>query len=117
MICEKCKECWNYMVSEVGCYGNIQTCEHFHSDNQDEFSRGEDMDIKLNRAYASHWDNIQYPIFELADGSYLCISYSSNHKYYHINIYTKEEFVEQGFHEDDECDELFENLSREDLNL
>ena len=36
MICEKCKECWNYMVSEVGCYGNIQTCEHFHSDDDED---------------------------------------------------------------------------------
>jgi hypothetical protein len=37
MICEKCKECWNYMVSEVGCYGNTKICEHFQTDNQDEY--------------------------------------------------------------------------------
>lgn len=73
------------------------------------------MEVKLNRAYTSLWDNIQYPIFELADGSYLCISYSSNHKCYHVNTYTKEEFIEQGFEEDDYCDELFENLTRQDV--
>ena len=71
------------------------------------------MEIILNRAYTSCWDNIQYPIFELVDGAYLCITYSSNHKCYHINIYTKEEFIEQGFQEDEYCDELFENLSKE----
>lgn len=76
----------------------------------------EDIEIKLNRAYVSHWDNIQYPIFELSDGSYLCITYSSNHKCYHINTYTKEKFVEQGFQEDDYCDELFENLTIDEFS-
>lgn len=37
MICEKCKECWNYMVSEVGCYGNVKTCEYFTTDDPDEY--------------------------------------------------------------------------------
>ena len=37
MICEKCKECINYMVSEVGCYGNVNPCEHLHIDDQDEY--------------------------------------------------------------------------------
>jgi hypothetical protein len=75
------------------------------------------MEIKLNRAYVSHWDNIRYPIFKLADGSYLCISYSSNHRCYSMNTYTKEEFIEQGFGEDEYCycDELFENLTRQDI--
>lgn len=36
MICEKCQECWNYMVSEVGCYGNVKTCEYFITDIDDE---------------------------------------------------------------------------------
>ena len=36
MICEQCKECWNYMVSEVGCYGSTKICEHFQTDDQDE---------------------------------------------------------------------------------
>ena len=76
----------------------------------------EDIEIKLNRAYVSSWDNIQYPIFELSDGAYLCITYSSNHKCYHINTYTKEELIEQGFQEDDYCDDLFENLTREEFS-
>lgn len=74
------------------------------------------MEIKLNRAYTSYWDNIQYPIFKLSDGAYLCITYSSNHKCYGINTYTVEEFVEQEFQEDDYCDELFENLTAEEFD-
>ena len=75
------------------------------------------MEVKLNRAYVSYWDNIQYPILKLADSSYLCIAYSGNHKNYYINTYTEEEFIEQGFHEDEYyyCDELFENLTRQDF--
>lgn len=74
------------------------------------------MKIELNRAYTSSWDNIQYPIFKLSDGAYLCITYSSNHKCYSINTYTVEEFIEQGFQEDDYCDELFENLTVEEFS-
>ena len=29
MTCEKCKICWNYMVSEVGCYGSDKHCEYY----------------------------------------------------------------------------------------
>lgn len=36
MVCEQCKECWNYMVSEIGCYGSTQICEHFQTDTQEE---------------------------------------------------------------------------------
>lgn len=50
MICEKCKECWNYMVSEVGCYGNTQTCEHFHSDD--------DEDMYLVTGIEDGWINV-----------------------------------------------------------
>lgn len=73
------------------------------------------MKIKLNKAYVSYWDNIQYPILELSDGSYLCISYSSSHKCYHINTYTKDEFIDQGFQEDEYFDEIFENLTRKEF--
>lgn len=75
------------------------------------------MEIKLNRAYIATWDNIQYPIFRLADGAYLCITYSSNHKVYSLNTYTKEEFIEQGFVEDEYSNEIFENLTEKDLAL
>lgn len=73
------------------------------------------MEIKLNKAYVSYWDNIQYPILELSDGSYLCISYSITHECYHINTYTKNEFVDQGFQENEYCDEIFENLTRKEF--
>lgn len=77
------------------------------------------MEIKLNTAYyASHWDNIQYPILELSDGAYLCISYSSNHKCCSINTYTKEEFIEQGFSEDEYnyYDYIFDRLTAEQFD-
>ena len=73
------------------------------------------MGIKLNRAYVSYCDNIEYPILKLADDSYLCIAYSSNHKNYYINVYTEEEFVEQGFEENDYCDEIFECITKENF--
>ena len=75
------------------------------------------MKIKLNRAYVSHYDNIEYPIFKLSDGSYLCIAYSNSHDCYFINTYTKEKFIEQGFSKDKyyDCDELFWNLTKEDI--
>ena len=73
------------------------------------------MEIKLNRAYVSTWDNIEYPIFRLYDGCYLCIAYSGNHKIYFINIYSEEDFVKQGFQEDDYCDEIFECITKEDI--
>ena len=77
------------------------------------------MEVKLNKAYISNWDNVEYPVFQLADGSYLCIAYSMNHKCYYIDIYTKEDFIEQGFHEDEYgySDEYFENLTSEDIRV
>ena len=77
------------------------------------------MEINLNKVYVSNWDNIQYPILKLSDDSYLCITYSSNHQCYHVDTYTKEEFIEQGFHEDEYgyYDETFEKLTRELINL
>lgn len=27
-ICEECKRCSNYFVSELGCFGNKKPCEH-----------------------------------------------------------------------------------------
>lgn len=75
------------------------------------------MEIILNRAYISQWDNIQYPILKLSDDSYLCITYSCNHKCYHINTYTEEQFIEQGFFEDDSFDMFFEELTKEDINI
>ena len=35
MVCEECKKCFNYLVSEVGCYGNSEPCEFLVKDNQD----------------------------------------------------------------------------------
>lgn len=35
MICEQCKRCFNYLVSEVGCFGSDESCEYLTTDNQD----------------------------------------------------------------------------------
>lgn len=73
------------------------------------------MEIKLNRTYTSHWDNWEYPIHKLADGSYLCITYSNNHGVYALNRYTAEEFVEQGFEESEWEDWIFEDIDPEKI--
>ena len=44
MICEKCKECWNYKVSEIGCYGSDKPCEHY---------TGEDLENEIKGSLAS----------------------------------------------------------------
>ena len=31
MVCEQCKECWNYLVCEVGCFGSNEPCEHLEA--------------------------------------------------------------------------------------
>lgn len=28
-VCKECKECSNYFVSELGCYGNSKACEYY----------------------------------------------------------------------------------------
>lgn len=73
------------------------------------------MKIILNRAYSSKWDNIEYPIYMFADGSYLCITYSNNHGVYALNRYTEEEFVEQGFEESEWADYIFEDINPENI--
>lgn len=29
MVCEECRNCWNYMAYVSGCYGSDKTCENF----------------------------------------------------------------------------------------
>lgn len=75
------------------------------------------MEIILNRAYISVYDNIEYPIHRLKDGSYLCIAYSNNHHNYYLNRYTEQEFVEQGFQESEWEDYIFEDIDPEKLYI
>lgn len=35
MVCNECKECFNYLVSELGCFGNSKPCEFLETDNED----------------------------------------------------------------------------------
>lgn len=72
------------------------------------------MQIELNKAYSSSWDNIEFPIYKLNDG-YVCITYSQNHCVYNINFYTEKEFIEQGFKRSEYDDFLFEDLTMSDI--
>ena len=31
MVCEQCKECLNYLVCEVGCFGGDEPCEYLET--------------------------------------------------------------------------------------
>ena len=75
-----------------------------------------EFEVELNVPYASGWDNVELPILQLSDGSYLCISYSMNHKVYSIDTYTKEEFIEQGFEKSLYCEAYFEYMERAHFN-
>lgn len=37
MVCEKCERCFNYKVSELGCYCKEKVCKHFQTDDTDEW--------------------------------------------------------------------------------
>lgn len=52
MICKECEDCWNYLVSEVGCYGSSTPCKHFISDDiaseeQDKYESKYDDEFEL----------------------------------------------------------------------
>lgn len=34
MPCEECKKCINYLVSELGCFGNYEPCEFYVNDEE-----------------------------------------------------------------------------------
>lgn len=35
-ICKECKDCWNYKVCEIGCFGSDKPCEHYVGEDRDE---------------------------------------------------------------------------------
>lgn len=35
MVCDECKNCSNYLVCEIGCFGNDEPCDFLETDNQD----------------------------------------------------------------------------------
>lgn len=75
------------------------------------------LEIELNNAYLSGWDNIEFPIFQFLDGSYLCISYSQHHNNYYINTYSETEFLEEGFEKCESMNDIFEDMLREDIDI
>jgi hypothetical protein len=41
MICDDCKNCDNFHVSEVGCFGSDKPCEYWRSSEYDEYMEKE----------------------------------------------------------------------------
>jgi hypothetical protein len=37
MICDECKNCDNFHITEVGCFGSDKPCEYFHSVDYKEY--------------------------------------------------------------------------------
>lgn len=46
MACKECRECNNYLVSEVGCFGEDNICEYLSIDNQEYEKICKIVDIK-----------------------------------------------------------------------
>lgn len=34
IVCEECLYCWNYLVSNVGCFGKPFPCNHYVGDKE-----------------------------------------------------------------------------------
>lgn len=50
MICEECRNCWNYIVCENGCYGSNKPCEHFIC-NENECADSHKVQIALGMSF------------------------------------------------------------------
>lgn len=37
MVYEECKNCLNYMVSEIGCYGSDKPCKYLGEDDDKDY--------------------------------------------------------------------------------
>jgi hypothetical protein len=46
-ICDECKCCYNYHVSELGCWGSSLPCASYVGDADDSFSDDDDDDDEL----------------------------------------------------------------------
>ena len=62
MVCEQCKECWNYLVCEVGCFGGDEPCEHLETGEpnivceQCKSKNVEDKLIRTNYRYSDYFE-------------------------------------------------------------
>lgn len=62
MVCEKCKECLNYLVCEVGCFGGDEPCEHLETGEpnivceQCKSKNVEDKLIRTNYRYSDYFE-------------------------------------------------------------
>ena len=43
-VCDECKRCYNYHVSELGCWGSSLPCNSYVGDADDSFSDDDDDD-------------------------------------------------------------------------
>ena len=62
MVCEQCKECLNYLVCEVGCFGGNEPCEHLEAGEpnivceQCKSKNVEDKLIRTNYRYSDYFE-------------------------------------------------------------
>lgn len=62
MVCEQCKECLNYLVCEVGCFGGDEPCEYLETDEpnivceQCKSKNVEDKLIRTNYRYSDYFE-------------------------------------------------------------
>ena len=62
MVCEQCKECLNYLVCEVGCFGGDEPCEHLETGEpnivceQCKSKNVEDKLIRTNYRYSDYFE-------------------------------------------------------------
>ena len=62
MVCEQCKECWNYLVCEVGCFGGNEPCEHLEAGEPNivcEECKSKELEDKLidtNYRYSNYFE-------------------------------------------------------------
>ena len=62
MVCEQCKECFNYLVCEVGCFGGDEPCEHLETGEpnivceQCKSKNVEDKLIRTNYRYSDYFE-------------------------------------------------------------
>ena len=52
-VCKECLKCWNYMVSEVGCYGSSMPCGCYITDADED----EEVPYEYYDEYVDEFDD------------------------------------------------------------
>lgn len=48
-MCKECKDCWNYKVSEIGCYGSDRPCKYYIDGEPEDETRGLSVSPKTDK--------------------------------------------------------------------